>query len=144
MEIDGGLRMDSLVWLSSPRPGEKGWTGRLHEDVESACAQVGLLMQTYAAPSKALFLDPLDKIAKMARDGRKPFLHLDMHGSVEKGVDSLQSLKICECIRSGSISREQPAENPEPVKAGPREITQALIPSKSLQSVVAVHSLIWD
>jgi hypothetical protein len=55
--------MDSLVWLSSPRPGEEGWTGRIHEDVESAFAQVGLLMQTYAAPSKALFLDALDKIA---------------------------------------------------------------------------------
>jgi hypothetical protein len=87
MEIDGGLRMDSLVWLSSPRPGEEGWTGRIHEDVESACTQVGLLMQTYAVPSKALFLDALDKIAEMARDGRKPFLHLDMHGSVEKGVE---------------------------------------------------------
>jgi hypothetical protein len=87
MDIDGGLRFDLLVWLTSPRPGEEGWTGRIYEDVESACMQVGLQMQRYEVPSRAKFLDALDQIAEAARQGRRPFLHFDMHGSVEKGVE---------------------------------------------------------
>ncbi len=87
MNIDGDLRFDLLVWLTSPRPGEEGWTGRIYEDVESACMQVGLQMRRYEVPSKTMILEALDQIAEAARQGRKPFLHFDMHGSVEKGVE---------------------------------------------------------
>ncbi|MBR0896809.1 hypothetical protein JQ616_17755 [Bradyrhizobium tropiciagri] len=87
MDIDGGARFDLLVWLASPRPGEEGWTGRIFDDVESACVQVGLQIERYQAPSKAMLLDALDRIAGLARQGRKPFLHLDMHGSEQEGIE---------------------------------------------------------
>jgi hypothetical protein len=41
----------------------------------------------YKAPKKSLFLRALDEIAEAARNSSKPFLHLDMHGSVEKGIE---------------------------------------------------------
>jgi hypothetical protein len=30
MEIRSGLTMNSLIWLTSPRPDDEGWTARNH------------------------------------------------------------------------------------------------------------------
>jgi hypothetical protein len=37
MEIPSDLTMNSLIWLTSPRPDDEGWTARIIEDVETIC-----------------------------------------------------------------------------------------------------------
>jgi hypothetical protein len=87
MEIPSGLTMNSLIWLTSPRPDDEGWTARIIEDVDTICRANGVPFQVYTVPSRALLEDTFDKIADAARQGCRPVLHIDMHGSIEHGLE---------------------------------------------------------
>ena len=87
MKINAGLRVNSLFWISSLRPGEEGPTRRIVEDLKAECRRIGLPFQLYEPRSVPLLLDALEKIADAARQGMRPIIHLDMHGSAAKGLE---------------------------------------------------------
>src|SRR6266404_4985326 len=91
MEIPSGLTMNSLIWLTSARPDDEGWTARIIEDVETICRANGVPFQVYTVPSRALLEDAFDKIADAARQGCRPLLDIDMHGSIEHGLEIADS-----------------------------------------------------
>ena len=116
MEIPSGLTMNSLIWLTSPRPDDEGWTARIIEDVETICRANGVPFQVYTVPSRALLEDAFDKIADAARQGCRPFLQIDMHGSIELGLEiagskefmswpafagKLRGINVATAVRSG-------------------------------------------
>jgi hypothetical protein len=91
MEIPSDLTMNSLIWLTSPRPDDEGWTARIIEDVETICRANGAPFQVYTVPSRALLEDAFDKVADAARQGCRPILHIDMHGSIKHGLEIADS-----------------------------------------------------
>jgi len=87
MDFVSGADVSSLLWISSIRSGEEGWTGRITEDLSAYCRSIELPFIRYDVPNRALLEDALEKIAQTARHGARPFLHFDMHGSKQKGLE---------------------------------------------------------
>jgi hypothetical protein len=87
-EFTGGFSVKSVFWLSALREDEMGFSRRLTEDLEACLQEVRCPFQSYDAKTPAQFEEALRMIADSAeRDGMRPILHLDMHGSREHGLE---------------------------------------------------------
>src|SRR5205085_9690398 len=60
----------------------------------AVCACQVIPFQVYTVPSQALLEDAFDKIADAARQGCRPLLHIDMHGSIERGLEIAASMEF--------------------------------------------------
>jgi hypothetical protein len=88
VEFTTGFSIKSVFWLSALRDDEVGFSQRLIEDLRLCLESAGCPFQAYDARTAAHFEDALRLIAESAeKDGMRPILHLDMHGSKEDGLE---------------------------------------------------------
>lgn len=87
MEFAGGLSVNMVCWISALRPVEKPITKALVNDLAVVLKSIQCPLKYYDAESPALFLDALRKVSGAAKDGLRPILHLDMHGSKKHGLE---------------------------------------------------------
>ena len=80
------IAINSLVWISSLKPGEKGTTDRVHDDLQPYFLSIGLPFHPAEPRSASEFLSSLDAIVKRAKDGLRPIIHFDTHGSKKDGL----------------------------------------------------------
>lgn len=86
LHLSSGLTVNSLVWISSLEPSEKGTTDRVHDDLQPYFASIGLPFHAVEPKSASELLAGLDAIAKRARGGLRPMIHFDTHGSKINGL----------------------------------------------------------
>jgi hypothetical protein len=80
------VKINGLVWISSLDDDEKGSTRRIVEDLEPYLASIDLPFVFVEPRSKAELLAALTSIAKRAKEGLKPVVHIDTHGSPTDGI----------------------------------------------------------
>jgi hypothetical protein len=80
------VNVDAVIWLTSPRPDEVQDVEQMIDDAQTACLAANFHFQHYEVKSAADLLDALGKIEAEAKNGYKPFLYLDMHGSATHGL----------------------------------------------------------
>jgi hypothetical protein len=80
------VQVNAVIWLTSPRANEVLDVEEMIDDAQAACAAAKLNFQHYEVKSAADLIDALDKIEAEAKNGYKPFLYLDMHGSATHGL----------------------------------------------------------
>src|SRR3954468_14034372 len=86
-EVESGLVFNSIFWLTSPRPSEVNMVEGMMDDVSVICLAKNIPFQKYIVPSGADLIRALGEIEKAARQGMKPLIYLDMHGSATDGVE---------------------------------------------------------
>jgi hypothetical protein len=86
LHLSSGLTVNSLIWISSLEPNEKGTTDRVHDDLQPYFVSIGLPFHTVEPKSASDLLAGLDAIAKRAKDGLRPIIHFDTHGSKRDGL----------------------------------------------------------
>lgn len=91
MKLTSVAKVNSLFWITSLREGERGVTRRVVEDLEPFCERIGLPFEFYEPSTAAEVLAALDNIGGRARAGWLPVIHLDVHGSPERGIEVAQS-----------------------------------------------------
>lgn len=88
LEFSSGFSVKSVFWLSALRETEKEYCGRIVDDLRIVLDSSGVPFQAYDAVSPWHFECALKTIAESAKkDGMRPILHLDMHGSKEDGLE---------------------------------------------------------
>jgi hypothetical protein len=98
LEFNSGFGANSLIWVSSLSPEQQGPTRRIVEDIRPWSAQIGLPFIRYDPKSAGELYQLLDGIAQRAREGAKPMLHFDMHGS-KHGLQLAGTLEIAPWAR---------------------------------------------
>ncbi|MCP9308690.1 hypothetical protein [Zymomonas mobilis] len=78
------IEYDSLYWLSSLSPKEEGLSRRCTEDIFPLFPS----KKFYKIENKIDFEDAFSCIEENINKGKKPLLHIDMHGSEESGLSS--------------------------------------------------------
>ncbi|WP_024520991.1 hypothetical protein [Bradyrhizobium sp. Tv2a-2] len=86
-ELESGLIFNSIFWLTAPRPSELGMVEGMMDDVSVICQAKGIPFQKYVVPSGDDLIRELAEIEAAARNGLKPLIYLDMHGSAIDGVE---------------------------------------------------------
>jgi hypothetical protein len=86
LHLSSGLNVNSLIWISSLEPDEKGTTDRVHDDLQPHFASIGLPFQPVEPKNADELLDGLDAIAERAKAGLRPMIHFDTHGSKRDGL----------------------------------------------------------
>src|ERR1700726_99714 len=87
LEIQSGLVFNSIFWLTSPRPDEVHMVETMMDDVSVICKTKGIPFQSYVVPTGDQLIRSLAEIENAARDGCRPLIYLDMHGSPTDGVE---------------------------------------------------------
>ena len=87
LEIQSGLVFNSIFWLTSPRPDEVHMVESMMDDVSVICKTKGIPFQSYVVPIGDQLIRSLAEIESAARDGCRPLIYLDMHGSPTDGVE---------------------------------------------------------
>ena len=87
LEIQSGLVFNSIFWLTSPRPDEVHVVESMMDDVSVICKTKGIPFQSYVVPTGDQLIRSLAEIESAARDGCRPLIYLDMHGSPTDGVE---------------------------------------------------------
>ncbi|MGB6537114.1 MAG: hypothetical protein WBF58_14255 [Xanthobacteraceae bacterium] len=86
LHLSSGLTVNSLLWISSLEPSDRGTTDRVHDDLQPYLVSIGLPFHAVEPKSASELLAGLDAIAKRARDGLRPIIHFDTHGSKRDGL----------------------------------------------------------
>jgi hypothetical protein len=86
LHLSSGLTVNSLIWIGSLEPNEKGTTDRVHDDLQPYFISIGLPFHPVEPKSASELLAGLDAIAKRATDGLRPMIHFDTHGSKRDGL----------------------------------------------------------
>lgn len=94
MQIETGCVMNSIFWLSSPRPDEVNMVEVMMDDVSTICVLHGIPFTKHIVQSRADLINVLDKIAEAARQGCRPLVYLDMHGDAVLGVEVAASGEV--------------------------------------------------
>ncbi len=78
---------NTVVWFTSLRQGEQGVTRRILEELLPLLAAHGIRHEIVEPASTGELLAALDDLAaRVRRDGIRPILHFDMHGSAADGL----------------------------------------------------------
>lgn len=75
------VNVSSLVWITSLPPEQMGPTRRITKDLEAFLKTIDFPFIYYEIPNAAGLYQLLTGIADRARQGARPLLHLDMHGT---------------------------------------------------------------
>jgi hypothetical protein len=86
LHLSSGLTVNSLIWISSLEPNERGTTDRVHDDLQPYFVSIGLPFHSVEPKSTSELLAALDAITKRAKDGLRPMIHFDTHGSKRDGL----------------------------------------------------------
>jgi hypothetical protein len=86
LNVSSGININSVIWITTLDPSEMGPTNRVHDDVQHYLASIGLPFCAIEPRSRTEFLTALAGIEKRASEGLRPIIHLDAHGSPEKGL----------------------------------------------------------
>ncbi len=86
MRFFSTVSINGLVWISSLDDHQKGTTRRVIEDLEPYFTLIGLPFVFVEPKTKAELLAGLANIAKRAREGFRPLVHIDTHGSETGGI----------------------------------------------------------
>jgi hypothetical protein len=86
LHLSSGLIVNSLIWISSLEPNEKGTTDRVHDDLQPYFVSIRLPFHLIEPKSASELLAGLDALAKRAKDGLRPMIHFDTHGSKNNGL----------------------------------------------------------
>ena len=86
MEFLVKSKFNSIQWITSLKPFERGATVRVLEDLQTVCAGRGLPLEVHYPKTADAFLALLHRMAEDADAGMTPLLHLDMHGSKDGGL----------------------------------------------------------
>jgi hypothetical protein len=86
MKITSTAKMNCLYWITSLQESEQGVTRRVWEDLEAVAGQRQLAIKKFSPTSTADFFAAMDQIASDAQAGMLPMIHLDTHGSAERGI----------------------------------------------------------
>ncbi|MGY4169905.1 hypothetical protein [Bradyrhizobium sp. USDA 4529] len=87
LEVQSGLVFNSIFWLTSPQPDEVGMVQSMIDDVSVICQAKGIPFQSYVVPNGDQLIRALAEIEEAARQGCRPLIYLDMHGSPTEGVE---------------------------------------------------------
>ena len=100
------FNINVLYLITSPRPGEEGVARRLVESIHDVSNNGGHFNFTAGTIHTAEgFFQLLDEVYKGIKDGIRPMLHFDMHGSQEEGLEIGPSGEfidwetVIECLR---------------------------------------------
>ncbi|MCG7394234.1 hypothetical protein MHY87_15110 [Microvirga sp. ACRRW] len=85
-EFSSTVYVNSIFWITALKPEDMGATNRIYDDLIHYLPSVGIPFNTFEVSTAGDFLLALDTIAESARGGLKPILHLDAHGSNDKGI----------------------------------------------------------
>lgn len=86
LEFTGTFYFKSVIWINSLPPGQQGPSRRIIEDLGPYFELTGVKFPVVAPTTAAIFLQTLEQIEFAARQGARPILHFDMHGS-EEGLE---------------------------------------------------------
>lgn len=78
--------VNSIFWITSLRPDERGTTRRVHDDLLPYLNSIGLPFREFSPQSAAEVLAMLDAIASAATGGTRPLIHFDAHGNATRGI----------------------------------------------------------
>jgi hypothetical protein len=110
LHLSSVLAVNSLIWISSLRPDEKGTTDRVHDDLQPYFVSIGLPFHSFEPKSASELLGALDAIAKRAKAGLRPIVHFDTHGSKKDGLliaasqEYISWRRLIEALRSINIA----------------------------------------
>lgn len=83
--------VNSLVWITSLREGERGVTSRILEDLEPYLDSIGIGFTRFEPESREHLYYFLDTLRQSAERTFRPVIHLDMHGDAEAGLGIVAS-----------------------------------------------------
>jgi hypothetical protein len=86
LKLSSVSTVNSIFWITSVRPDERGTTQRVHDDLLPYLNSVGLPLQELSPQSASELLAMLDAIAREATRGTKPIIHFDTHGNATHGI----------------------------------------------------------
>jgi hypothetical protein len=85
-EFDCAVLVDGLLWISSLHADEKGSARRAIEDLEPLLYNQNLRLDHVEVTSARQLQVLLTAVRSQAAQGRRPIIHIDMHGSAERGL----------------------------------------------------------
>src|SRR5271170_1189142 len=80
------LIVNSLFWITSLRPTERGVTRRIQEDLLPYLDSIGVQHQTFEPQTTEKLLAILSDIGQQTTGGLRPILHFDTHGDLLQGI----------------------------------------------------------
>jgi hypothetical protein len=86
LQLSAVLNVNSLIWISSLAPNEQGTTHRVHDDLQPYFLSIGLPFKSVEPKTANDLLACLEAIEKRAKEGLRPIIHFDTHGSAERGL----------------------------------------------------------
>jgi hypothetical protein len=91
MEVVAGVQINYLLWVTSLEEAEKGATSRILEDLQPFFNEIGLPYQIYEPMNTSDFIGILLASEAASRNGLRPIIHFDMHGTEDQGVRIVKS-----------------------------------------------------
>ena len=86
LQLSSSITVNSLIWISLLEPNEKGTTDRVHDDLQPYFASIGLPFHAVEPKSASELLAGLNALAERAKEGLRPIIHFDTHGSRADGL----------------------------------------------------------
>ena len=84
--ISEKLSINSIVWIHSLPEAELGPSRRILEDLEGLATSGGFPLHVFSASDRSGLSNIFANVTKMAREGLRPLLHVDCHGSPSRGL----------------------------------------------------------
>lgn len=86
MTISENLRVNSIVWIHSLNENEMGPTRRIIEDLGILQVDGGFPIREQPVKNREEFSEIMHELHQEARNGFRPILHIDMHGTKTEGL----------------------------------------------------------
>src|ERR1035437_3379246 len=86
LKLSSVATVNSIFWITSLRPNERGTTQRVHDDLLPYLNSIGLPLQEFNPQSASELLAMLDALARAATSGTRPIIHFDTHGNATHGI----------------------------------------------------------
>jgi hypothetical protein len=80
------LQVNSIVWIHSLPEAELGPTRRILEDLDILAINDGLAVAVYSVSNQAELKSAFLEVTENARQGLRPILHVDAHGTAAEGL----------------------------------------------------------
>jgi hypothetical protein len=88
IEWESNFSNNAIVVLSAPRPGEEGVARRLVDDLHQIkLGQHDFLIEHVILRTRQHLVETMHQLARRAKKGLRPILHLDMHGDTKRGLE---------------------------------------------------------
>lgn len=86
MNITEHFELNALIWVRSLPEDELGPSGRITDDVDNLCRQHSFTFKEVIVGNKSDIASTLRKLVNNVKDGLRPIIHFDSHGSKEHGL----------------------------------------------------------